>query len=133
MAGASAVTPGWYFHILAAPLGLAVAIGWRRPRVLAALAAVTAAFTALAWAMQLSMFSGCAAKLGSDKHYNFGGARCFIDPHAFAALGHPALGTTALTLGVLSGLAAAGLALRAFRPTRAERAEPAELAPLQPL
>ena len=116
MAGTSAVTPGWYFHILAAPLGLAVAIGWRRPRTLGVLTAATAVYTGVAWAWQLSMFSGCAAKLGADKHYSLAGAGCFIDPHVLSRLGHPALGAIALIIGVVLALAAAGLALRAFRP-----------------
>ena len=115
MAGTSAVTPGWYFHILAAPLGLAVAIGWRRPRILGLLTAATVTYTLAAWAFQLSMFSGCAAKLGSNEHYTLEGAGCFIDLHVLAHLGHPGLGAASLTLGVVLALAAAGLALRAFR------------------
>ena len=125
MAGTSAVTPGWYFHILAGPLGLAVALGWRRPRLLGALAGGTAVYTAFAWAYQLSMFSGCAAKLGSDKHYNFAGRACFIDLHALARLTHPGLGFASLGLGVASGLAAAALALYAFEPR--PKAEPSPL------
>ena len=118
MAGTSAVTPGWYFHILAAPLGLAVAIGWSRPRTLGALTAATAAYAAAAWAFQLSMFSGGAAKLGGDKHYSLAGAGCFVDGRALARLGHPGLGATSLAVGVALALAAAVLALRAFRPAQ---------------
>jgi len=115
MAGTSAFTPGWYFHILAAPLGYAAARGWRHPRILAGLAGLTGLYAALAWAFQLSMFSGCAAKLGSDPHYSLSGAGCFIDPHALAMLGHPALGALALTLGAACAVAAAGVAVRAYR------------------
>ena len=126
MAGTSAVTPGWYFHILAAPLGFAVALGWRWPRMLGALAAATGLYTALAWAFQLSMFSGCAAKLGEDKHYALQGASCFVDLHALAGLAHPGLGLAALALGAASAVAAGLLAWRAWRP-----AETPELSALQ--
>ncbi len=116
MAGTSAVTPGWYFHILAGPLGLAVARGWRRPRLLAGLTTATVIFTAVAWAYQLSLFSGCAAKLGDDKHYSFRGAACFIDLRSLDRLAHPTLGFTTLGLGAGLALAAAALALSSFRP-----------------
>ena len=128
MAGTGAVTPGWYFHILAAPLGLAVALGWRWPRAQSALAALTGAYTLAAWSFQLAMFSGCAAKLGADKHYDLKGASCFIDPHALAMIAYPALGAAALAAGVALGLLAASLAWRAFRP--AARSEPAQLSAL---
>ncbi len=112
MAGTGAFTPGWYVHILAAPLGLAVARGWRRPRLLAVLIALTGLYTVAAWAFQLSLFSGCAAKLGDDPHYSLQGAGCFIDLHALAALGHPALGGAGLIGGATLALIAAGAALR---------------------
>ncbi len=123
MAGASAATPGWYFHILAAPLGLAVAIGWRRPRLLGLLTAATGAYTLVAWSFQLSMFSGCAAKLGADKHYTLIGSACFIQPRALVALGRPLLGVLSLALGIGLALAAATLAWRAFRPGTQECVE----------
>jgi hypothetical protein len=116
MAGASAATPGWYFHILAAPLGLAVAIGWRRPLLLGALAALTGLYTLVAWSFQLSMFSGCAAKLGENKHYNLHDAGCFIDPRALVALGHPTLGALSLGLGLTLLALAFALCARAFAP-----------------
>jgi hypothetical protein len=127
MAGTSAETPGWYLHILAAPLGLAVALGWRRPRILTVLTGLTALYTALAWAWQLSLFSGCAAKMGADKHYSLMGAGCFIDGHVLRQLAHPALGAVALATGAGCALAAAALAWRAFRPSA-----PAAPTPLQP-
>ena len=134
MAGTSAVTPGWYFHILAAPLGLAVAIGWRRPRLLAGLTALTGLYTLAAWACQLSMFSGCAAKIGDNKHYNLQDAGCFIDPQVLARLGHPALGAVSLACGVALALTAAGLACRTFPPPAPGEPTPqAAPAGLQPL
>ena len=116
MAGVSAVTPGWYFHILAAPLGFAVALGWRGPRVLAALVTLTGAYTMLAWAWQLSLFSGCAAKLGLDKHYTLSGANCFIDLHALSAVARPGLGVPTAGLGALLAITAGVVAWRAIRP-----------------
>ena len=131
MAGAGAVTPGWYLHILAAPLGFAVALGWRHIRVMSGLLALTVLYTLAAWGFQLSMFSGEAAKLGDDKHYSLTGADRFIDFHALSALGHPIFGAACLVTGVIAALAAAGLALKAWRG--AERPEMSELSPLQPL
>lgn len=106
LAGVGAGTPGWYLHILAAPLGLAMARGWRRPRLLTALTAYTALYTAAAWAFQLSMFSGCAVKDGG-KHYALTVAGCFVAPDVLGRLGHPLLGAACLAAGViLAGLAA---------------------------
>jgi hypothetical protein len=115
MAGTGATTPGWYIHILAAPVGFAVALGWTRPRLLTALTAMTALYTAAAWAFQLSMFSGCAAKLGADKHYSLAGAGCFLDLHALAGVSHAGIGLFALLAGGLTALGAAATALTAFR------------------
>jgi hypothetical protein len=117
MAGAAAATPGWYLHILAAPLGLAAARGWTRPRALWLLTLLTGLYTAVAWAFQLSLFSGCAAKLGADKHYNLTGAGCFIDGRALSALGHPLTGAACLIVGAVLALAAAARAWGAFRPS----------------
>lgn len=114
--GVGAVTPGWYLHILAAPLGLAVARGWTRPRVLGVLSLLTVLYSAAAWAFQLSLFSGCAAKLGADKHYNLAGAGCFLDLPVLSALGHPLLGSVCLAAGiVLAVIAAAQLVEAAGR------------------
>ena len=115
-AGAAAVTPGWYFHILAAPLGFAVALGWRRPRVLAATVGATAVYTLVSWAAQASMYGGCAAKLGADKHYSLAGARCLVDIPALGALGWPLAGAGWLAAGLVLAGAAAVLALSSVRP-----------------
>jgi hypothetical protein len=120
LTGIGAATPGWYLHILAAPLGLAVARGWKQPRLLALLAALTAVYTAAGWAFQLSMFSGCAAKLGDNKHYDLTGAGCFIDQHALFALGHPLLGFVCLTAGVILAIVAASRAWSAFRASQVD-------------
>ncbi len=120
MAGAAAMTPGWYFHILAGPLGLAVAIGWRRPILLSALCGATVVYTCAAWAFQLSMFSGCAAKLGLDKHYSLHGAGCFLDAHALSAITHPFMGAVCLMAGSGLGLAAALIGLLHLRDRTAQ-------------
>ena len=115
MAGTSAFTPGWYFHILAAPLGLAVARGWRHPRILAVFTGLTGLYAIVVWAFQISMFSGCAAKLGADEHYAFQGGACFIDPYALSAVGQPLLGGASLVAGAALAVIAGIMALRAFR------------------
>ena len=117
-AGVGAATPGWYLHILAAPLGLAVARGWTRPRLLGVLTLLTVVYSAAAWAFQLSLFSGCAAKLGVDKHYNLAGAGCFIDPRALSALGHPLLGLVCLAAG---GILAVGATLQIIRTAQVDK------------
>jgi hypothetical protein len=117
MAGVGAATPGWYLHILAAPLGLAVARGWTRPRALWALALLSGLYSAATWAMQLSLFSGCAAKIGADKHYSLAGAGCFIDGHALSAVGHPLAGAVCLVIGLGLAVTAAWRGWRAFRPS----------------
>jgi hypothetical protein len=61
-------TPGWYLHILAPAMGVAVAWGYRGSALAIGLTLYTLAFTIGAWLLQLSMFSGCAAKLGADKN-----------------------------------------------------------------
>jgi hypothetical protein len=46
MTGEGAGTPGWYLHIFAAPLSLALVIGWRWPWVQGALAGYGVVFGA---------------------------------------------------------------------------------------
>jgi hypothetical protein len=104
--GAAAVTPGWYFHILATPLGFAVALGWRRPRLLAATLGTTGLLTLASWAAQLSLYGGCAAKLGADKHYSLAGTTCVVNVDALGAIGSPLVGAVFL----VGGLTAAGIA-----------------------
>ena len=121
------MTPGWYLHILAAPLGFAVALGWRNRVLMGILLALTLTYTIAAWSFQLSMFSGEAAKLGADKHYSLAGASHFIDVRTLASLGHPLLGAACLILGMIAALGAAALAFRAWR-----RREPTEMSELSP-
>src|SRR6516164_11320790 len=55
-------TPGWYLHILAGPLSLALGLGWRWRPLFGLLAGYAVLFHALCWAGQLSLFSGCVYK-----------------------------------------------------------------------
>jgi hypothetical protein len=113
LTGSGASTPGYYLHILAAPMAFAVSLGWRKGIVLPALWLYTALFTLGLWALEASMFSGCAAKLKVDPHFSFKGATCLVDVKQLAVLGHP--GVAAAALGVAAVLVIAVVAQ--WRPT----------------
>lgn len=106
-AGQIGGTPGWYLHILAPAVSLAVAWGYCHSRIAPWLAAYCAAFAAYAWTLQISMFSGCAGKFGAQKTYSFEGATCFIDGAQLSALGYPVAGVIFL----IGGVAIAGRAV----------------------
>ena len=110
--GYVADTPGWYLHILAGPLSLALALGWRWPRLLGALAAYAVLFHAFCWAAQLSLFSGCAYKPGPGLPLTLNPGSCLIVPSHLAEIGSPGVGFLALGLAAAAGTAALGLALR---------------------
>jgi hypothetical protein len=101
--GYVADTPGWYLHILSGPLSLALALGWRWPRLFGALAAYAVAFHALTWMGQLSLFSGCAYKPGPGEALRFDLGSCGIVPSHLAELGAPILGFSALALAFVAG------------------------------
>lgn len=109
--GAGAGTPGWYLHIMAGPLSLALIKGWRYRAILAVLAVYALIYHAVLWAMQLSLFSGCAFKAGDIKYTQFDFAHCFILPDRLAVLGEPLLGAIALA-AALGVAIAAGLQWR---------------------
>ena len=131
MAGAGAVTPGWYLHILAAPLGFAVALGWRHARGDVRPAGLHRLLHCCRLGLSTLHVLRRTAKLGADKHYSLTGASRFIDGRTLSALGHPVFGGLCLVLGALTILVAAGFAVRAWRAR--ERPEMTELSPLQPL
>lgn len=112
--GAGVGTPGWYLHILAPVVMIAVAWGWRGSLAVKALAASGVIFTGYVWALHLSMFSGCAAKLGEVKRFTFEGADCLVNTGQLAVLGLPVLGAVALVMAVTAG----GFAV--LRATRAD-------------
>jgi len=107
LTGSGASTPGYYLHILAAPMAFAVSLGWRKGIVLPALWLYTALFTVGVWTLEASMFSGCAAKLKVDPHFSFKGATCFVDIEQLAVLGHPAVAAAALGLAAILIMAVA--------------------------
>lgn len=110
-------TPGWYLHILCAPLALALALGWRHWRLFGALAAYAIAFHLVCWITQLSFFSGCAYKPGPRLPLRLDPGSCLIDPMHLAELGAPVLGAASLTVAIAAGAAAVFLMVR--RPRRA--------------
>jgi len=113
-AGAGGVgTPGWYLHILAPVVVIAVAWGWRGSWMVKGLAAYGVAFTAYVWILHLSMFSGCAAKLGEVKTFTFDGADCLVNQAQLAVLGYPVLGAGAVLVAVATGGFAVAKAARA--------------------
>lgn len=127
LTGRGASTPGYYLHILAAPLAFAVAMGWRRGPVMTGLFAYTALFTLMVWGLEVSMISGCAAKLGEDPHFSFQGATCLVDGAQLHRLAHPLLAGAA----AIGALVALGLALRLW--WSGPRPEKPELEALTPL
>ena len=104
--GYVADTPGWYLHILAGPLSLALALGWRWQRLFGLLAGYAVLFHALSWAGQLSLFSGCAYKPAPGSALRLDPGSCLIEPGRLAQIGAPALGFAALALAAISGFAA---------------------------
>jgi len=105
----AAGTPGWYLHILAGPLSLAFVTGWRGwwRYLLAALAGYAILFHIGVWAMQLSLFSGCAFKAGDYKYVQFDLATCFVDPARLAVIAEPLLGGLCLAVALVLALLAA--------------------------
>jgi hypothetical protein len=122
LTGAGASTPGYYLHILAAPLAFAVSLGWRKGIVLPALWLYTALFTMGLWTLEASMFSGCAAKLKVDPHFSFKGATCLVDVKQLAVLGHPAIAAAALGVAAVLVIVVAAQ----WRPTWAPAGEATE-------
>jgi hypothetical protein len=121
MTGIGNNTPGWYLHILAGPLGLMYSLGllWLLRfaafrLVLPALALYSVAFFAAVSWVQISMYAGCAAKLGSSKYYAFPeGASCVLDvgklTRNLSALAAPYFGIPFLFCGIVCG--SVGLAM----------------------
>lgn len=103
------ITPGWYLHILAAPIAFAMAVGWAWPALLRWLAAAAVLVGAVGWAGQISLFSGCAIKSGHVQTYSLADAACLIDWRQLDVLGAPWIGAFCLAAGIACGLS--GLAL----------------------
>lgn len=114
LTGRGASTPGYYLHVLAAPLAFAVALGWRKGPLLPILWAYTGLFTVGAWALELSMFGGCAAKLADNPHFSFRGSSCLFDLRQLGELGHPLAAAAAIAVAILL----LGMALALARTAR---------------
>ena len=102
-------TPGWYLHVLAAPLSMALAMGWRWPKIQGALAAYGTVFGAVMVVWQLAFFSGCLDRIGTGGG-TLVGAGCVIDAGHLRAISLPGLAFVSLLLGA-AALVAAGHAL----------------------
>jgi hypothetical protein len=117
------VTPGWYLHVLAVPLGFTVAVGWRWPALMRWLAAASVLVGACGWVLQLSLFSGCAIKT-ADKHYDLSAAGCLVDWHQLGVLAMPSTGLVAIVAGAAAALAAIAAAISSPPPAPPARAAP---------
>ncbi|WP_109108701.1 hypothetical protein [Azospirillum sp. TSO35-2] len=127
--GRGAGTPGWYLHILAAPISFAMATGWERLRsqrfrraALRFLAVGSIALGLVGHGMQLALFSGCAVKAGTNKYYDLATDACWVDWTQLSELGFPWVGLLSLAFGSSLGMAAALLGLRTPAPRDAVRA-----------
>ncbi len=123
-------TPAWYLHVVAPALGLAMAIGWVRPRLFSALALFSLLYTAASWVAELSMVSGCTP-VDDSKHYAFARAACLVDGRVLGLVGHPLIGLLAL-VGALAAAVWAAMASRAAWPVRSDPSA-STLTELQPL
>jgi hypothetical protein len=90
-----ASTPTWYLFVLTPALAMAWASAWRWSLWQGLLLAYTAGFTALAWTIQLSVFSGCSWP-PAGRHVQLGVGGCWIDPAQLSVLTQPDLGAAAL-------------------------------------
>ncbi len=106
MNGEGMGTPGWYLQILAAPLSMALAIGWQWHRVQGFLAGYAILFGAAMVPWQLAFFSGCLDRTGTGGGTLIG-TGCLIDLGHLHAISQPALAFGALACGCAAVLAAA--------------------------
>ncbi|MDD5723456.1 MAG: glycosyltransferase family 39 protein [Syntrophales bacterium] len=108
-------TPGWYLHILTGPMGFIYSLGllwllqFGAARVLfPALALYSVGYFAVVSWVQIAMYAGCAAKLGSVKYYAFPeGASCLLDvgrlTRNLSIIAEPYIGIPLLFGGIVSG------------------------------
>lgn len=115
MTGIGNNTPGWYLHILTGPMSFIYSIGmlwllkFGASRVLfPALTLYSVGFFAVVSWVQIAMYAGCAAKLGSVKYYAFPeGASCLLDvgslTHNLSIIAEPHIGIPLLFGGIVFG------------------------------
>ena len=113
LTGQPNLVPGWYLHILVAPLSFAAAVVLARAgtmeRLLTALAiAYGFAFSLACMWLQALLYSGCAVKLGDVSDYRLPDQSCLFDMATLEArmrvLSHPHIALVALAAAVLAGL-----------------------------
>jgi hypothetical protein len=115
-------TPGWFFHLLAGPLTLAMALGWGSRVVMVPLAAYAFLHTAvMAW-VQIAFFSGCLPRAGLEA-VKLVDATCVASTANLRLLAFPDLTLLAGVLAVI--LLAVTAALLTARPATRQRAIPA--------
>lgn len=115
MTGIGSNTPGWYLHILTGPMGFIYSLGllwllqFGATRVLfPALALYSIGYFAVVSWVQIAMYAGCVAKLGSVKYYAFPeGVSCLLDvgriTHNLSIIAEPYIGIPLLFGGIVSG------------------------------
>ena len=115
MTGIGNNTPGWYLHILAGPMGIIYSLGllWLlksgAARVLfPALALYSVGYFAIVSWVQIAMYAGCAAKLGTEKYYVFpDGPSCLLAvgrlTRNLSVIAEPYIGIPLLFGGIVSG------------------------------
>lgn len=81
-------TGGWYLHIFAGPLSLALVLGWPASRWMRVLAAYAAGYGALMVWMQAAFFSGCLNRAGRGV-VSLTDAACGVDFGALRMLAFP--------------------------------------------
>jgi len=107
-----AITPGYYLHILTAPLGVALGLALERAFERSAGRAATALvggyallFAVGVWAAQAWMFAGQLHKAGSDRFYQAVPGAALLDvgtvARRLAALAYPTVGAAAFCAGAV--------------------------------
>jgi len=121
--GEGSGTPGWFFHLLAGPLALVIALGWGSRVVMVPLTAYAFLHTAvMAWA-QIAFFSGCLPRVGRDP-VQLVDADCMVSAANLRLLVFPDLALLAGALAVISLTVTAAL-LTARPATRPQAVPPA--------
>jgi hypothetical protein len=109
-------TPGWFFHIFAAPLSLAWVLGWPRSRLTLPLLAYSGVFGLVMIWMQAAFFSGCLPRVGLDQ-VKLTKAICLVDVTHLRLFALPYVAGASLMLALLALGCAAWCAARLARAT----------------
>jgi hypothetical protein len=109
--GLGIYTTGWYLHIFAAPLSLALVLGWPAGAAMRLLLVYALAFSAAMACMQLAFFSGCLPRAGVEK-MSLLAADCLLDLARLRVIALPDVGLPALAVSLSAALLAGVLLLR---------------------